>query len=137
MSEAAPANISYLQWMYQSLGVPYVFLLPLVGLICFILTLIIVLRGKGAMSVAALVLVVHAPLMLGIFAGIQGMIASYQIVAMSQATPQPAQLAEGTSTALFAPMVGMALVAPSYAMAAIGAIIRSFTGNADPKGLKG
>lgn len=137
MPEDAPANISYLQWMYQSLGIPYAFLLPLVGLICFFLTLIIVLRGKGPMSVAALILVVHIPLLLGIFAGMQGMIASYQIAAMSQATPQPAQLAEGTSTALIAPMVGMLLVAPSYAMAAIGAIIRSFTGNADPKGLKG
>jgi hypothetical protein len=112
---------SYLSWMFTSLGV-YALLLPLAGLLCFLLALVIVVRGKGPMAAASLILIVHVPLLIGVFGAIHGGIASYQVIAVSATTPKPSDVAAGISTALFAPLVGMMLMVPGYATAAIGAI---------------
>lgn len=131
MSETEPAQQSFLVWTISALG-PYVILLPLAGLVCFLLALIIVLRGKGPMAVAALLLTVHVPLLIGIFAAIQGAIASYSVIAMSDATIKPSEVAAGISTTLVAPLVGMLLMVPGYAIAVLGAFIRSFGRNEEP-----
>ena len=56
---------------------------------------------------------------------------------MSTATPKPSDVATGISTALVAPMVGMLLMVPGYATAAIGAFIRALAANVEPsKSLK-
>lgn len=131
MPDAEPVRQSLFNSVISALGFPYVILLPLAGLVCFLLALIVVLRGKGPMSGPALILIVHIPFLIGIFAAIQGTIASYIIIATSASTPKPSELAEGISTALFAPTVGMLLMVPSYATAAIGAFIRCLGGNSD------
>ena len=118
-------RVSYLTWMFHALGFEYAILLTLAGLICFVLALIVVIRGRGPMAVAALILIVHVPLLIGAFAAIQGAIASYSVVAMSTTAPNPSEVAAGTSTALFASMVGMLLTIPGYATAACGAFFRS------------
>ena len=126
MPESEPVQRSLLSWMINALGVPYVIVLPLAGLICFLLALILVLRGKGPMAATGFILIVHVPLLIGLFAAIQGGIASYTVIAMSPTSPKPSEVAAGISTALFAPLVGMLLMVPGYATAAIGAFIRSF-----------
>lgn len=131
MPDAEPIRQSYLGWLFNALGLQYAILLPMAGLICFLLALILVLRGKGPMAAAGLILVVHVPLLIGVFAAIQGVSASYAIIAESETTPKPAELAVGTSMALAAPMVGMVLMVPGYAIAALGAIIRSFVADSD------
>lgn len=125
MPDAEPIRQSYLSWLFNALGLQYAILLPMAGLICSLLALILVLRGKGPMAAAGLVLVVHVPLLIGVFAAIQGVSASYAIIAVSETTPKPSELAVGISMALAAPMVGMVLMVPSYATAALGAIFRS------------
>ncbi|TWT79659.1 hypothetical protein CA13_10650 [Planctomycetes bacterium CA13] len=120
-----PIRQSLLSWIFAALGLPYVILLPLAGLLCFLLALIVVLRGRGPMAAASLILVVHVPFFIGLFAAIQGAIASYSIIATSVTTPKPSEVAAGISTALVAPLVGMLLMVPGYATAAIGAFIRS------------
>jgi hypothetical protein len=129
--DVEPVQQSYLGWMVTALGFPYLFLLPLAGLVAFLLALIIVLRGKGAMAAASLILIVHVPLLIGVFAALQGGIASYTVIAMSETTPKPSEIAAGISTALVAPMVGMLLMAPGYATAALGAFIRCLGANAE------
>ncbi len=124
MPEAEPVRQSLLSWALTALGFPYVFLLPLAGLLCFLLVLIVVLRGKGPMAAASLILIVPLPLLIGVFAAIQGGIASYTVIATSAATPKPSDVAAGISTALFAPLVGMIFMVPGYATAALGAFIR-------------
>ncbi len=131
MPDAEPVQQSLLSWMFTALGFPYVILLPLAGLLSFLLALVIVLRGKGPMAGAALILIVHVPLFIGVFAAIQGAIASYTVIAMSASTPKPSEVAAGISTALVAPLVGMLLMVPGYATAALGAFIRSFVANAE------
>ena len=131
MPEAEPVRQSCLAWMFSALGISYAILLPLAGLICFLLALILVLRGKGPMAAAGLVLIVHVPLLIGVFAAIQGAISSYSVIAMSATTPEPSERAAGISTALFAPLVGMCLMVPGYATAAIGAFIRALWSNTE------
>jgi hypothetical protein len=126
MLDAEPVQQSFLNWMITALGYPYVILLPLAGLLSFLLALLIVFRGNGPMACAALILIVHVPLFIGVFAAIQGAIASYTVIAMSATTPKPSDLAIGISTALVAPLVGLLVMIPGYAIAALGALIRSF-----------
>ena len=85
MPEAELVGQSYFSWMSNALG-PYAILLPLAGLICFLLALILVLRGKGPMAAAGLILVAHVPLLIGVFAAIQGGIASYTVIATADDT---------------------------------------------------
>lgn len=130
MSEAEPIRRSFLGFVCNALGVQYTILLPLAGLICFLLALILVLRGRGPMAAAGLILIVHVPFLLGVFAALQGGIASYTVIATSTTTPKASDVAAGISTALVAPLVGMLLMAPGYAIAALGASIRSFGADA-------
>ncbi|WP_390621111.1 MotA/TolQ/ExbB proton channel family protein [Stieleria neptunia] len=53
--------------------------------------------------------------MIGLFGTVQGMIASFRVIATSPQTPKPAQLAEGISTALFTTLVGLAVAIPAIA----------------------
>ncbi len=51
--------------------------------------------------------------MIGLFGTVHGMISSFQVIAVSEATPKPAELAEGISTALFTTLIGLAVAIPS------------------------
>lgn len=129
MTPAEPIRQSFLGWLYYALGFQYAMILPLAGLICFVLALFLVMRGKGPMAAAGLILIVHVPLLIGVFAAIQGLIASYNLIATSETMIKASELAAGYSMALVAPMVGIVLMVPGYATAALGAVIRSL--NAD------
>ena len=124
-----PVPQSLLIWAYNSLGMMYAILLPIAGLVSFVLASVVVFRGKGAMSAAALILIVHTPLLIGLFAALQGAIASYTMIANAPTTPKPSEIAGGISTALVAPMFGMLLMIPGYAIAAIGSFVRSLSGS--------
>ena len=124
---------SYVQWMVTSLG-PYVLYLPVAGLLCFVLTLIAVLRGKGSMAAVALVLIVPIPIFIGAFGCFQGAISFFRIIATSEVAPKPREVADAVSVALFAPFVGLMVMVPSYAVAVFGALYRSLS--ADPERLQ-
>ncbi|MEL7337451.1 MAG: MotA/TolQ/ExbB proton channel family protein [Planctomycetota bacterium] len=53
--------------------------------------------------------------MIGLFGTVQGMISSFQVIALSGDTPEPAALAAGISTALFTTLVGLAIAIPAIA----------------------
>lgn len=53
--------------------------------------------------------------MIGLFGTVQGMISSFQAIAIGGATPKPADLASGISTALFTTLVGLAIAIPAIA----------------------
>lgn len=126
--EMEPVRQSFLSWLFQSLGLGYAVLLPLAGLFSFFLVLVIVIRGRGPFAGVALVLICHVPMLVGIFAAIQGAIISYSVIAMSSNAPKPSEVAAGISAALIAPMVGMVMMVPAYATAAVGATARSLFG---------
>ena len=53
--------------------------------------------------------------MIGLFGTVQGMISSFQVIALGGASPKPAELAGGISTALFTTLVGLAVAIPAIA----------------------
>ena len=53
--------------------------------------------------------------MIGLFGTVQGMIASFQVIASGGSTPKPSELAVGISTALFTTLVGLAIAIPAIA----------------------
>lgn len=53
--------------------------------------------------------------MVGLLGTVQGMIASFSVIATSPTAPQPAQLAVGISTALFTTLVGLFIAIPAIA----------------------
>lgn len=53
--------------------------------------------------------------MIGLLGTVQGMISSFQVIALGGATPKPADLAAGISTALFTTLVGLMIAIPAIA----------------------
>ena len=53
--------------------------------------------------------------MVGLFGTVHGMIMSFQVIASSNTTPKPSELAKGVSTALFTTIVGLAIAIPVIA----------------------
>lgn len=53
--------------------------------------------------------------MVGLLGTVQGMIASFNVIATSPTTPKPSELAAGISTALFTTLIGLAIAIPAIA----------------------
>lgn len=69
------------------------------------------MRLEHGLSYIALIASI-AP-MVGLMGTVQGMIASFSVIANSSTAPKPAELAEGISTALFTTLVGLVLAIPA------------------------
>ncbi len=125
-----PVQQSFLSWIIESISVPFTLLLLLSGIACFVTALILVRRSKGPMAAAALVLVVHIPLFIGVLAALFGVLHALRTIATSTA-PRPTDYAAGVSAVLFGPIAGIAMSAPGYAVAVIGAFLRSVRDESD------
>lgn len=123
--EDLPRRQFYLEFFFGALGMRYTILLPLAALVSFVLVLVVVLRGRGHWATAALVLLVPLPFYVGIMGVIDGMIASFQAIAMSDTAPKPSAMAQGVSMALISAMVGLFLSVPGYLLAVVGSFVRS------------
>lgn len=130
-SEAEPVRISFLGFIFRSLGFFYGPTLMFAGLFCFVLTLFVVIRGKGPFVSLALILIVSSPFLIGIMAAIGTLMTTYERIAMSSTSPKPSEIADGISIALVAPWFGMIMMMPSYAAAVIGSLVRCFSANPD------
>jgi hypothetical protein len=117
--------------MLQALGYEYALLLPLAALACFLLALVVVARGKGPMAAVALLLIVPAPFLIGLFAGVKYAIVALNEIAVGVGSSQESRLAAGISAALVAPLVGLLMTIPGYGIAVIGSLIRSFRTEAE------
>ena len=126
---AAPVQQSYLMFLYHALGLRYAFLLPLTGIIAFVLTLRMVLFGRGWSAGFALLFIVPMPLFVGVIGYLDGWIAAAQIMVASNTMPKPSEIALGTAMSLVAPMVGMWFTIPSYLLAMIALMVRSWRGD--------
>jgi hypothetical protein len=120
-----PAQQSMLLGLFNSLGLMYTVLLLLSGLVSFLLALLLVIRGKGPFLGVALFLIVHVPMLIGVYAAVEGVINMYSLISMSAGTPKPSEIAAGISTSLVSITVGMFLTIPGYAVAAIGSLVRA------------
>ncbi len=124
LSQPYAADESAMMWILSSLGWIYLILLPLVALTAFIFALLIVIRGRGPLAAAALWLVVQTPMLIGLFAGLQGVVVVFRLISITGSQPYPADLADGIARSLVATLVAMLLSVPAYATAVLGALIR-------------
>lgn len=126
--QAEPARQSFLQWVFMALGVKYTLLLPLFGLLAFLLTAVVVVRGRGSVAGAALLFIVPLPFWVGLYAAVEGAMQAYQVIASTVIEPRLTELAQGFSMSLASLWVGLLMMAPSYAAAMLGLFIRSLLG---------
>lgn len=124
-----PVRRSFLSWFFAALGWKYTLLLPLVGLLAFALTLVLVIRGKGPAQTGALLFIVPLPVIVGMFGVLEGLMSSLQVLAMSETSPRPGILAEGISMSLVTAIVGFLLAAPSYFVATGGLALHALVGD--------
>lgn len=122
---------SYLLWLFHALGFRYSVLLSAAGLLSFVLTLIVVRRGKGPMVGAALLFIVPLPFLIGLYSVLEAVDAVCTVLAASTTTPTSSELAQGIGMSLAALWVGMLLAAPSYLVAVLGLFQRSLAENSD------
>ncbi|MCH5374186.1 MAG: MotA/TolQ/ExbB proton channel family protein [Planctomycetes bacterium] len=127
----APVQRSYLSWMFSSLGPIYGLLIPLAGITVFLGACLVVAMSRRPAVIAAYLVFLPLPLLIGVFGSIQGLIASYAVIAASTTSPKPADVAAGVSTALFTVLIGLLVSFPSYFVLAVGLLMRTLAGNAD------
>ena len=120
-----PRRVSYLTWMFQSLGFFYSVVLPLSALLVFVGAVIVVVASRRPSVIAAYLVFLPLPVLIGGLGTVQGMIASYSVIANSSIAPRPDEAAIGYSTALFTLLVGLMLTFPSYFVLAIGLFART------------
>jgi hypothetical protein len=120
-----PVQQTMLEFMFQSLGWVYGPLLLASGAAGFLTALLLVLRGRGPLVSAAVILAVNVPVLIGLFGFLQGTVDSFSVIATSTVAPKPNDLATGISTALVTPLVGILVAAPGYVVAIAGSIVRS------------
>jgi len=126
---AALPRQSYIEFIINSLGWRYMFLLPLAALVSLTLILILVVRGKGSAVPAALVLLVPLPILVGILGVVDGMVASFQVIATSDIAPEPSAYAQGICMSLTTFLIGMLLAVPGYLLAIGATFVRSLLGD--------
>jgi hypothetical protein len=119
---------SMLHFYQQALGTKYLIWLPLTAIIGFVLTLLAVVKWRGSVSVALLILAVPMPIVAGLYGYFDGMLASFQIIAMSTTQPKPSEWAQGEAMALVSVLVGCWLSVPSFLVAVIGTFIHWIRG---------
>jgi di/tricarboxylate transporter len=116
-----PRQMSYLAWVYHSLGLMYSLALPLAGLMVFlgaVLVVILAIRRPGV--IAAYLVFVPLPLLIGVFGTVDGLIRSHSVIAMADYAPKPSEVSQGYSMALLCLLVGMLATAPGYFVTALG-----------------
>ena len=121
--------------MVESLGWFYMILLPAMpamAAVSFLCVVFLLAKGKGPMAAVAILLFVHAPLLVGLFATIQGLTKSFEIIGMIPRAPSSGVLAVAIGHPLQAMKVAILLTVPTYALAAIWTFVRGIRGSIEP-----
>lgn len=118
---------SLLIWYFKALGIRYAFLLPLVALICLALVVLVAVVWKHHSLTALLALLIPLPVYFGIVGCIDGLAASFQVLAHSTTVPHMNELAAGGSMSLATVQVGMYLALPTFLLAIAILLWRSLT----------
>ncbi len=118
-------EMSYLGWIYNSLGPIYIVGLPLLGMLAFAGALLVVFKNRRPADIASFVYFAAAPFLLGIFGVVHGMIASMQVIAAGGSAPKTSDIAMGVGTSLFAALAGLMCSFPAYGVLALGYLVRT------------
>jgi hypothetical protein len=129
----APSD-NVIVWTIGALGWRYAILLPFSALASFVLTVVLVVAGKGKTMGAAMAFVVAIPFLIGLFGMFDGMLSSFMIIARTTGGfPKPSMMSEAMSMSLVTPLLGMFLMAPSYLLATGALVVKSLRGEPQPQ----
>lgn len=114
-------------WEYyvNALGLKYGVLIPLASLVSGVVTILLLARGRGVWLAPTMLIVVLAPLVLGVVGTVDGIIAAILVVTHSTTNIHPSELAEVKSMSLVTIQVGLVLMLPGYLLAAGGSALRA------------
>jgi len=133
MNEVPMQSQSFLSWMITSLGPFYALVIPLTGLAVFIGACVVVASSRRPAVVAAFLVFLPLPLMIGLIGTVHGFISSFQIIATAGATPKPSDIAAGISTGLFTTLVGLLVTFPSLLVLAFGLFFKTLSAGSSEK----
>jgi len=119
---------SLLSFALESVGW-YIIPLLLTGIIGCVLAFIIVKRSKGPLAGAALLLIIHLPLFIGLFAALEGLLSFFMLFGWRPAKAE--ELVREAARGLVTPILALIVMSPSYAVAAVGDLIRALSTDAD------
>jgi hypothetical protein len=120
-------QMSPLAWLLRALGFRYTVFLPFIAILALVLAIIAIGRFKTPVLTALLLAVVPLPLFYGAMAMIDGMMASMQVIMLSEALVKPSELAEGGSLSLVSLQVGLVLSLPVYVLSVVALAYRALT----------
>lgn len=126
-----PAQRSFLSWIVHSLGI-YALMIPFAGMVVFIGACLAVAKGRRPEVVASYAAFAPIPFLVSLFGAFSGAIDSFTVIAMSAASPKPSEMAEGISTALATPLVGLLACVPTYLLLGVGWVIRMLSHREPP-----
>lgn len=115
---------SLLSWEFSSMGL-YGFVIPFLAFVIFVGACAVVLAARRPAVIAAYLVVLPLPLLIGIFGSLHGFINALQVIAQASAAPKPSEIAEGVSTGLFTTLVALLLSFPAYFVVAGGLVVRT------------
>jgi len=118
---------SFLSWMFRAMGPLYGLLIPMAGLAIFAAACLVVASNRRPAVIAAFLVFLPLPLMIGLFGTLHGFISSFTVMATAGSTPKPSELAEGIAMGLFTAFVGLLVTFPSYFVLAFGLFLRTLT----------
>ncbi len=114
-----------LSWMFNSLGLFYGTVLPLTGFVIFVGACLVVGLNKRPSVIAAYLVFLPFPFLIGLFATFHGCILSFYYFSQNDSRPSLELILGNLSLALFSSLVGLALTFPSLLVLAFGLLIRT------------
>ena len=118
-------DIQFVSWMFYSLGLFYGTVLPLAGFLIFVGACLVVGRNKRPSVIAAYLVFLPLPFLIGLFATFHGCILSFYHYSQYDSRPSLELILGNLSLALFSSLVGLALTFPSLLVLAFGLLIRT------------
>jgi hypothetical protein len=120
-------QLSFLAWLFRSLGLRYRLLLPFLAVVALVLAALAIWKFKTPALTAVLLVVVPLPLFYGAISFFDGLISAYQIIMLSSVTPKPSEFADATAASIVGVQVGAILSLPVYFLATFALCYRALT----------
>lgn len=122
-----PIEESMLEFYVRAIGPGCGALLMLAGLVALVLTVALVVRGRGDSLAPALLLIVPLPMLVGGLAGVNRLIATYGIMAASDTRPEQSLVCEMLASAFLPLLMGLSLCVPIALLATVVGVVRSLS----------
>lgn len=116
---------SVLEFMFESLGLFYGTVIPLAGFVVFVGAVLVVCISKRPSVVAAYLVFLPLPFLIGVFGSIHGLITSFVVISQYDSAPRANDITIAVSTSLFSSLAGLAVTFPSLFILAFGLFIRT------------